>query len=119
MHFEGSGTGIVTPREEEVLTASEEANLTKRKSKKRKRGENGGAAVDLKRSVLPDTWDRELHRSGSTAVVVFVDRTSMDASLKAVSRASKQGKKPVWGEGIEGTLPALGSSSTSIKVSSP
>ncbi|KAA6415852.1 MAG: hypothetical protein FRX48_00570 [Lasallia pustulata] len=109
VQFEGSRSSALTSLEEEVLAAAAEADFTKKKGKKRKRSDEAGAAVDLKRAELPDTWDRELHRSGSTAVVVFVDRASMDASLKAVSKASKLERNPVWGEGIEGKLPALGS----------
>ena len=119
VQFEGSRSNASSLPEEEALAATEEADFTKKKSKKRKRGDEGATAINLKRAALPDTWDRELHRSGSTAVVVFVDRASMSASLKAVSRASKAGKKPLWGESIEGTLPALGSASRLPKLSSP
>lgn len=115
VQFEGSKGNVLTSPEEAVSAGTGEADFTK-KGKKRKRGNEGATAVDLERAALPDTWDRELHRSGSTAVVVFVDRASMDASLKAVSKARKIGKKPLWGEGIEGTLPALGSASWSPKA---
>lgn len=116
VEFEGSRSKVLRPPEEEALAATEEADSTKKKGKKRKRGDEGSTAMDLKRAALPGTWDRELHRSGSTAVVVFVDRASMDASLKAVSRARKVGKNPLWGDGIEGTLPALGSASRTPKA---
>ncbi|KAI9817268.1 MAG: Ribosomal RNA-processing protein 7 [Pycnora praestabilis] len=58
---------------------------------------------------LPSTWDRELHHSGSTAVVIFVDRASAEAALKAVRRLRKSKKTITWGEGVEGKLPRLGS----------
>jgi ribosomal RNA-processing protein 7 len=61
---------------------------------------------------LPRIWDRELHRSGSTAVVVLVDAKSVDSVFKSIRRLHKGGKEaewPVWGEGIEGKVPKLGS----------
>lgn len=56
---------------------------------------------------LPETWDRVLRRSGSTALIVFVDRAGLSASLKAAQRG--KGKTLVWGEGIEQDVPVLGS----------
>lgn len=115
VQFEGSKGNILTLPEEGVSAGAGEADFTK-KGKKRKRGNEGAAAIDLERNAFPDIWDRELHRSGSTAVMVFVDLASVDASLKAVSKARKIGKKLLWGEGTEGTLPALGSASVSPKA---
>lgn len=62
---------------------------------------------------LPSTWDRQLHQSGSHAVVVFVDKASMEASLKAARKASRKasGGKDIitWGEGLdESRVPSLG-----------
>ncbi|KZF24260.1 hypothetical protein L228DRAFT_266609 [Xylona heveae TC161] len=86
--------------------------------KKRKRGgqEDDAALMAMMRDPaaavdLPDTWDRQLHRSGSSAVVTFVDRASMDLALKAIKKSRKSGQaKIVWGEGVEGTgkVPELG-----------
>ena len=79
-----------------------------RKGKKRKRGADGTTIEDIEGAALPATWDRELRLERRTAVVVFVDRTSVEAVLKAVKRVNKSGNKPVWGEGTEGKVPALG-----------
>lgn len=79
-----------------------------RKGKKRKRAEIQ-SMDEVEGADLPEVWDRELHRSGGTAVVVFVDRTSMEASLKAAKKAAKGGKEIVWGQGVEEKLPRLGS----------
>ena len=75
--------------------------------KKRKRNEDDedGAEVGL----LPETWDRQLHRSGSTAVVRFVDRASAEMALREAKRAVKSDKKIIWGAGVEGRIPPLGS----------
>ena len=116
VQFEDSTSKALTSLGERAPVATEDANSPKKKGKKRKRGDEGGMALDLDCAGLPDTWDRGLHRSGSTAVVVFVDRASTDASLKAVKRANKEGTKLVWGEGLEGRLPPLGSASTLPKV---
>jgi ribosomal RNA-processing protein 7 len=80
-------------------------------NRKRKRGQED-ASADLDDS-LPDAWDRPLHRSGSTAIVVFVDAKSAEAVLKAIRKIHKSGKThrfPVWGAGVEDKVPALGSS---------
>ncbi|MCJ1245843.1 Ribosomal RNA-processing protein 7 [Trapelia coarctata] len=82
-----------------------------KKSKKRKRAafEKEGELEDMEGTVLPGTWDREVLIAGGTAVVVFVDRVSMEAVVKAVRRARKGGERVVWGEGVEGKVPSLGS----------
>ncbi|KAF4636414.1 hypothetical protein G7Y89_g1670 [Cudoniella acicularis] len=77
-------------------------------SKKRKRNTD----EDTETPELPEVWDRTLHRSGSTAVVVFVDTKSVEAVLKALRKLHKSGKEskyPVWGAGLEGKVPELGS----------
>ncbi|TKA76693.1 hypothetical protein B0A49_04130 [Cryomyces minteri] len=79
------------------------------KGRKRKRGQDGGGEDEEDVAKLPETWDRELRRSGSTAVVVFVDRASAEMALKEARRAAKGGKEVVWGKGVEGKVPVLGS----------
>ena len=81
---------------------------TSKKSRKRKRGAETEPIPELDDS-MPLTWDRELHRSGSTAIVVFVDRASMELALKTVRRTIRKGApKIVWGEGVEESIPPLG-----------
>lgn len=77
-------------------------------SKKRKRITADEIQNELEDLKLPPTWDRQVHKSGSHAIVVFVDKASMAVSLKAARKASKLGTKIVWGEGIENKLPPLG-----------
>ncbi|KAL4801919.1 ribosomal small subunit assembly protein [Aspergillus unguis] len=86
---QGSGTGVA-------------------KSKKRKRVTADELEQRLDDVSLPSTWDRVLQRSGSHAVVVFVDRASMEASLKAAKKAARKSSGITWGEGIEEKVPALG-----------
>lgn len=93
-----------------IATTAAETNLSRR-NKKRKR--LTVTADDLQNQLdditLPSTWDGQLQKSGAHAIVVFADRTSMEASLKAAARASKRGAKIVWGEGIpEDRMPSLG-----------
>jgi ribosomal RNA-processing protein 7 len=92
-----------------------EIALVGKASKKRKRVSEGTEQSD---SVeLPQIWDRELRRSGSTAVVIFVDAKSAGSALKAIRKLHLPSKKkdspwPVWGEGLEGKrdeVPTLGS----------
>ena len=82
------------------------------KGNKRKRESNGRRLENLKGAEFPSTWDREIHIDGLTAVVIFVDRASMDAAMKAVKNCRQEGNRPVWGEGMEGKIPPLGSASS-------
>ena len=88
-----------------------------KKSKKRKRGSSGGSIEDIEGAALPPVWDRDLQTNGLTAVVLFVDRASMDAALKAVRSTRKERREPVWGQGLDDKVPALGSASWSLMVS--
>ncbi|CRG91534.1 hypothetical protein PISL3812_08584 [Talaromyces islandicus] len=75
--------------------------------KKRKRQTADELEGKLDKFEFPSTWDRELHASGSHAVVTFVDKPAMEASLKAARKAGKRSSSSnnknniVWGEGIE------------------
>ena len=86
------------------------------KSKKRKRGSSAGTLEDMEGAALPSVWDRDLQIDRRTAVVLFVDRASMDAAFKAVKSMRKEQSEPVWGEGLEGKVPALGSASWSLII---
>jgi Ribosomal RNA-processing protein 7 (RRP7) C-terminal domain/Rrp7 RRM-like N-terminal domain len=77
-------------------------------SKKRKRITSSELEVELSNATLPEVWDRHIHPTGSHAVVVFVDRPSMEGSLKAAKRAVKLQTTILWGEGIEDKLRPLG-----------
>lgn len=89
-----------------VEVSKEIALVSANGNKKRKRGVEEVEAVD---DGLPQTWDRELRRSGSTAVVVLVDGKSVEGALKAVRKAHKSGKWPTWGAGTENKVEKLGS----------
>jgi len=81
-----------------------------RRGKKRKRTTDDGSVVE-EVGLLPETWDRDLHRSGGTAVVTFVDRASLELALKEARKAGKGGGKGLaWvGRGVEGRVALLGS----------
>ncbi|OKL58393.1 hypothetical protein UA08_06215 [Talaromyces atroroseus] len=118
VHFGSTATSAATTTT--VSTTASEAG----QGKKRKRDEI--TASDLQNQLenvkLPSTWDRALHASGSHAVVTFVDRPAMEASLKAARKAARsrsrstEGEKKnkgitiPWAEGIEDRVPNLGAS---------
>ena len=81
-----------------------------KRGKKRKRNTDDDAQeFGEEVALLPETWDRELHRSGGTAVVRFVDRASAAMALRDAKRASKSGTEIAWAAGVEGKVPPLGS----------
>ncbi|OOF91028.1 hypothetical protein ASPCADRAFT_211625 [Aspergillus carbonarius ITEM 5010] len=86
--------------------AAPQANIAM--SKKRKRVTADELQAQLDDIELPSTWDRQLQKSGARAVVVFADKPSMEASLKAARKAAKKETRIVWGEGVEDRLPSLG-----------
>jgi hypothetical protein len=63
----------------------------KRTGRKRKRVTAEEIEAGLDKIMLPKAFDVELNETGATAIVVFVDRPSMQLSWKAVRRAAKQG----------------------------
>ncbi|KAL9001014.1 MAG: hypothetical protein Q9169_000498 [Polycauliona sp. 2 TL-2023] len=87
---EGSENAVAQPKME-------------KKGRKRKMSSEHGGIEELDGTALPVTWDRELRADGRTAVVVFVDRLSMEAAYKRVRKMG--GTMPIWGEGIEGKCP--------------
>ncbi len=78
------------------------------RGKKRKRVTAEEVEAGLDAYKLPKTVDGEMHASGATAIVVFVDRPSMELTLKAAKKAAKLGHDIVWGSGIEEKLSPLG-----------
>ncbi|KAH7065597.1 ribosomal RNA-processing protein 7-domain-containing protein [Macrophomina phaseolina] len=60
--------------------------------KKRKRGADTSAGE----IGLPQTWDAELLSSGSSGVLVFVDKASAEMAMKEVIRAAKKRAEIVW-----------------------
>lgn len=90
-----------------ALAATVQGNVTS--NKKRKRVTVDELQSRLDEITLPTTWGRTLQKSGARAIVIFVDKTSMEASLKAARKAAKKSSSSiVWGEGIEDRLPPLG-----------
>lgn len=72
------------------------------RGKKRKRSDMDVVAegvVEDAESALPSLWAGELRRSGSAAVVVFVDRRSARGALKEIQAAAKSGRSVQWSAG--------------------
>ena len=111
VRFEGQkgvgGYGEDAPLGKQILDA---------KGKKRKRGGKSIEAGHIKGAELPSTCDRDLIMGNLTAVAVFIDKSSAAAALRAVKRVQKEKMRPVWGEGVEDRVPALGSSSVSDQI---
>ena len=63
---------------------------------------------------LPDTWDRQVQRSGGTALIVFENKAGLATALKAVH--GKRSKDLVWGEGTGPEIPVLGSNRTILML---
>jgi ribosomal RNA-processing protein 7 len=88
--------------------SSQVVNIEGKTGKKRKRVTAEELEGSLESHALPEIWQSRLHISGAHAVVVFVDRPSMEASLKAVKKAIKLGTEVVWGKGIEDKISPQG-----------
>ncbi|KAF1349514.1 hypothetical protein EJ07DRAFT_169387 [Lizonia empirigonia] len=72
------------------------------RGKKRKRNDTEVVAegvVEDEESVLPALWGSEVRRSGSAAIVVFVDKRSARGALKEVQSAAKSGRTVSWKSG--------------------
>ncbi|KAI1826073.1 ribosomal RNA-processing protein 7-domain-containing protein [Xylaria intraflava] len=78
--------------------------------KKRKREDEELQRMNEEATMeLPALWMRGLHRIGSSAIVLLADEKCVDLVLKAVKKVNQTKKYPVWGEGVNADVPALGS----------
>lgn len=96
------------------LEPAQAARLSAVASRKRKRDDVDSEDDDedddeAQVARLPTTWTRQVHRSGSTAVALLADAKSVDLVLKAITKAHKTKKFPVWGNGVTEKVPPLGS----------
>jgi ribosomal RNA-processing protein 7 len=84
----------------------DETTVADKRGKKRKRTDDAAViaegVVEDAESALPRLWNCEVRKSGSGAVVVFVDKKSARGALKEVQKAVKEGRSIVWkaGEGL-------------------
>lgn len=90
-----------TPKAAAGSNADAGAGDTAARGKKRKRTPDDPAmvaegVVEDAESALPKLWGSELRRSGSAAVVVFVDRKSARGAMKTVQKAVHRGQEIVW-----------------------
>lgn len=89
----------------------EDESEGEQRGKKRKRNDAEVVAegvVEDEDSALPALWGSEVRRSGSAAVVVFVDKRSARGALKEIQSAVKSGHEVQWkagsGLGVERKL---------------
>ena len=92
------GSGMLV-KGEKIVDADAGNSMVTGKKRKRRTVEDGEEELrDLLR--LPETWEAKVRRSGSSAVVVFVDKATADAVLKECKRLAKKGpaaaKDVVW-----------------------
>ncbi|KAF2668218.1 hypothetical protein BT63DRAFT_270986 [Microthyrium microscopicum] len=73
----------------------------KKGSKKRKRGTEQDGDIVSTAKVLPSTWSCQTQRSGSSAVVVFVDRATADTVMKECRKRAKKGLSVPWTQAHE------------------
>ncbi|OCK85527.1 hypothetical protein K432DRAFT_342902 [Lepidopterella palustris CBS 459.81] len=69
------------------------------RGKKRKRDDAEVVAegvIEDEETRLPRVWGREVRESGSSAVVVFVDRASARGVMKEIEKAVKKGREIKW-----------------------
>ncbi|KAB5535162.1 ribosomal RNA-processing protein 7-domain-containing protein [Coniochaeta sp. 2T2.1] len=92
------------------LLPAQAARLASHSKKRKREDEEAQHAKEEETARLPDPWSRPLRRSGGTAVVVLADEKSVEKALKAVAKAAKSGKYPVWGAGVPEQNRTLGSS---------
>lgn len=98
------------------LEPAQAARLSAVASRKRKRGggddsdeDEDDEDIEEQIARLPTQWTRQVHRSGSTAVILLADEKSAELVLKAVAKLHKTKKFPVWGDGVTEKVPPLGS----------
>lgn len=79
--------------------------------RKRKRGGIAEAGDYCTNPVLdlPSTWDREVLKSGSSAVVVFADQASVEGAMRAVKRFARKRSALDWRTDVGEHCPLLGS----------
>lgn len=93
------------------LEPAQAARLAAIASRKRKRDDADSDDSEDEEALaarLPTTWTRKIHRSGSTAVMLLADGKSVALVLKAIAKAHKTNKFPVWGDGVTDKVPPLG-----------
>ncbi|KAI8629886.1 ribosomal RNA-processing protein 7-domain-containing protein [Xylariaceae sp. FL1651] len=108
----GRFESIVFEQDKQSIKVSHEPaqaeRLAKLHKKRKREDEELQNKKDEAAAELPRTWTRELHRSGSSAVVLLADEKCVESVLKAVKKLQKSKKYPIWGEGVKDKAPPFG-----------
>ena len=96
------------PKVTQAIQPAQAAKLAAHSKKRKREDVEAEEAEETEAAKLPDTWSRHLKRSGSTAVVLLADGKCVELVLKAISKAHKTKKYPIWGKGVSDATPALG-----------
>jgi len=92
----------------EGLQPAQATKLAAHSTKRKRDDVEAEAAKEEEAARMPEPWNRQLRRSGSTAVALLADAASVELVLKAVAKAHKTKKYPVWGKGLSDATPPLG-----------
>jgi len=84
---------------------------SRNKKRKRQNLEDEEKAVEFLQ-----TWDRPIHRSGSSAIIVFVDGPSKEIAWRGIRKSIKDSSALLWPSDMEKKIPLLGSKRTSHSV---
>ena len=98
--------GEARSQKSSVISQARAAQQSKSRKRKRETVEDLESALDS--CELPRIWANDLHSTGAHAVVVFVDRSSMEASLKASKRLAKKNSELMWADGLEDAARSFG-----------
>lgn len=121
-HFRAIFAELVGPGRFEAITFEKNAEAsqtvdpaqaTKLAGLAKKRKRNNVEFEEEEREIaaarLPETWTRYLQRSGSSAVALLADEKSVQLVLKAIAKAHKTKRYPVWGTKVGDDVSPLGS----------
>lgn len=94
----------------ESFPGQSDAGITnvEKSRKKRKRMTAEQIEAGLEGYSLPHVFDGQLHVGGATAILVFVDKPSMELAMKATKKIAKQNNPIVWEEGMKKESQTLG-----------
>jgi len=103
----GSSSLLIATTKSTSVESSTSTTLGKRK--RHAQPSSGEIAEKLEGYRLPSTIPTAFHTTGSTAILIFLDRPSRDLTLRACRKAAKSKTSLIWSHNLEAAkLPPLG-----------